>query len=338
MDAIDKEKYEVKLIGISQDGQWYYCENTDWLPKTATGTPPKVEDHGIPVAVVPGSKKAQIIFFENGGGEGLTFDAFFPILHGPHGEDGTLQGLLELLDTPYVGPDTLGSAIGMDKQIMKIVLEKAGIPIGKYLTFKAGQRSDINYQDITKQLGTPLFIKPANMGSSVGVSKAENETEFNEAVDLAFTFDEKVIIEEMIEGREIECAILGNIKPQASPIGEITTPDGFYSYKAKYLDEKGAQLFIPAQLDKSTSDRTKQLAINAFKALCCEGLSRVDMFLTKDGKIFVNEINTLPGFTKISMYPSLWQESGLTYSELISELIELAIQRHTRKSSLKNNM
>lgn len=338
LEAIDRSQYDVKLIGISQEGEWYYCENTDWLPKNATGTPPKVEENGEPIAVVPGGKKAHLVFLNKREGEELNIDVFFPILHGPHGEDGTLQGLLELLDVPFVGPNTLGSAIGMDKEIMKIVLEKSGIPIGKYLVCRNEQRSNIKYEAITSQLGSPLFIKPANMGSSVGVSKAETEDEFNEAVDLAFKFDEKIIIEEMIRGREIECAVLGNREPKASPIGEITTPNGFYSYKAKYLDEKGTQLFVPAQLDKNISDSAKQLALDTFKALGCEGLSRVDMFLTPEGKIFVNEINTLPGFTKISMYPSLWQEAGLTYSDLISELIQRAIERHERKSKLQNHM
>lgn len=338
LEAIDQTQYDVKLIAISQKGEWYYCKNTEWLPKNATGNPPKVEEHGDPVAVIPGNKKAQIIFLNERGGEGLNIDVFFPILHGPQGEDGTLQGLLELLDVPFVGPNTLGSAIGMDKEIMKIVLEKAGIPIGKYRTYRNEEKNEIDYKIVTSHLGNPLFIKPANMGSSVGVSKAETEEEFKEAIDLAFRFDEKIIIEEMIQGREIECAVLGNLNPKASAIGEITTPDGFYSYKAKYLDEKGAQLFIPAKLDKSDSDSAKQLALDTFKALCCEGLSRVDMFLTPHGKILVNEINTLPGFTKISMYPSLWQESGLTYSELISELIEQAIERYNRKSKLQNHM
>lgn len=263
------------------------------------------------------------------------FDVIFPVLHGPFGEDGSMQGLLKLSGVPFVGAGVLGSAVGMDKDVMKRLLRDAGIPIGKFITIKAVD--EINFAKAKKELGLPLFIKPANMGSSVGVSKVRNETEFKKAVSEAFKYDTKIIIEKFIKGREIECAVLGNDTPIASIPGEIIANQDFYSYDAKYIDE-GSVAEIPAKIDKATAKKVQNLAIRTFQALNCEGLGRVDSFLTSKGEIFVNEINTLPGFTDISMYPKLWEASGIPVPKLLDRLIELAMERFEKEKKLKTTV
>jgi D-alanine-D-alanine ligase len=275
----------------------------------------------------------------------LQFDAVFPILHGPFGEDGTIQGLLKLADIPFVGPGVLGSAVGMDKDVMKRLLRDAQIPIGKFLTLK--KQDSLNevsiaqtmpFAKIEAALGVPFFIKPANMGSSVGINKVHNKEEYPCALKEAFLYDNKIIIEEFIPGREIECAVLGNEEPIASVPGEIIPSHEFYSYDAKYIDEKGASLEIPAKIDAETQKHIQTLAIKVFQTLCCEGLSRVDFFLKENNEIIVNEINTMPGFTKISMYPKMWETSGIGYTELITRLIELAINRFEKERVLKTSV
>ena len=266
----------------------------------------------------------------------FQFDVIFPMLHGPYGEDGTIQGFLKLADIPFVGPGVLGSAVGMDKDIMKRLFRDAGIPIGKFLTVKSHEKP-MSFAETEAALGSPFFIKPVNMGSSVGISKVRNEAEYIAAVKEAFQYDTKIIIEEFIPGREIECAVLGNEEPAASLPGEIIPSHDFYSYDAKYLDEKGASLQIPAKLDDGTIKRIQELAVKVFQVLCCEGLSRVDFFLKANGEIIVNEINTMPGFTKISMYPKMWEICGVSYTELITRLIELAISRFKKERELKTS-
>jgi D-alanine-D-alanine ligase len=246
-------------------------------------------------------------------------------LHGPLGEDGTVQGLLKLADVPFVGSGVLGSAVSMDKDVMKRLFRDAGIPIGKFLTFRAREKLP-SFTEIKEALGSPFFVKPANMGSSVGISKVRSETEYANAVREAFQYDVKIIIEEFIPGREIECAVLGNENPIASIPGEVIPTHEFYSYDAKYIDENGARLEIPAKLDIGCQKRVQELSIKAFKTLCCEGLSRVDFFLKENGELLLNEINTMPGFTKVSMYPKLWEAGGIGYTELISRLIDLALE------------
>jgi len=267
----------------------------------------------------------------------FQFDVIFPILHGPFGEDGTIQGYLKLADIPFVGTGVLGSAVGMDKDVMKRLLRDAQIPIGKFVTLKSHEKIPA-IAEIEAALGLPVFIKPANMGSSVGISKVCNEEEFTSALKEAFLYDTKIIIEEYIPGREIECAVLGNEEPIASVPGEIIPSHDFYSYDAKYIDDKGASLKIPAQLEKETAQRVKELAIKVYQVLCCEGLSRVDFFLKDNGALVVNEINTMPGFTKISMYPKMWEASGIDYTELITRLIELAIKRFEKERVLKTSV
>jgi len=262
-------------------------------------------------------------------------DVVFPVMHGPYGEDGSIQGLLKLLNLPFVGAGVLGSAVGMDKDIMKRLLRDAGIPIGKFITFKIGEKIDFN--KIKKDLGWPMFIKPANMGSSVGVSKAKNEDELKKAIKNAFRYDHKIIIEKFINGREVECSVLGNDVPMASVPGEIIANQDFYSYDAKYIDDTSV-VEIPAKLDAKVLKRVQALAVETFQVLNCEGLGRVDSFVTKDGRVFVNEINTIPGFTNISMYPKLWEASGLPLPKLLDRLIDLAIERFEKEQNLKTTV
>jgi D-alanine-D-alanine ligase len=262
-------------------------------------------------------------------------DVVFPVLHGPFGEDGSIQGLLKLSDVPYVGAGVLGSAVGMDKDFMKRLFKEAGIPIGKFITIKIGE--SISFNKIRKDLGLPLFIKPANMGSSVGVSKVKSELDFKKAVNEAFKYDSKIIAEENISGREIECAVLGNETPMASIVGEIIANQEFYSYDAKYVDD-GYIIEIPARLEKKTAKKIQELAIKVFQVLGCEGIGRVDFFLKKNGAVIVNEINTIPGFTNISMYPKLWEKSGLPQTKLLDRLIDLAIERFNKEKKLKTSI
>lgn len=263
------------------------------------------------------------------------FDVIFPVLHGPFGEDGSMQGLLKQAGVPFVGPGVLGSAVGMDKDVMKRLFRDAGVPIGKFLVFHAGDA--ISFRDVSKKLGSPLYIKPANMGSSVGVHKAKNEKEFRAGVLDAFKYDTKIIVEENIVGREVECSVLGNEKPLASLPGEIVAANQFYSYKAKYLSKTESRTEIPVKLPKAVIKKIQIVAVRAYRALCCEGLSRVDFFVKKNGDVLVNEINTIPGFTSISMYPKMWEASGLLLPRLLDRLIDLAIARHKRDSKLKTS-
>ncbi len=266
-------------------------------------------------------------------------DVIFPVLHGPFGEDGSMQGFLKISGVPFVGPSVLGSAVGMDKDVMKRLFRDTGIPMGKFITLRAGD--EVNFTRVKKELGLPLFVKPANMGSSVGISKVRNEKEFKKGIREAFKFDTKIIIEEFIDGREIECAVLGNDNPMASVPGEIIANQEFYSYDAKYMDG-GSTVNIPAKLSPKTKKKIQLLAIKVFQTLNCEGMSRVDFFLKKKAKknteVLVNEINTIPGFTNISMYPKLWEASGIPIPKLLDRLIELAIERFKREQKLKTTV
>jgi len=246
-----------------------------------------------------------------------------------------VQGLLKLADIPFVGAGVLGSAVGMDKDVMKRLLRDANIPIAKFLIFQAHEKVD--YQSVVQELGSPLFIKPVNMGSSVGVEKAKNKEEFEKAVKDAFQYDSKLIIEAHVPGREIECSVLGNEEPVASLPGEVIPHHEFYSYDAKYIDEDGAAFEIPVKLPETVTKDIQEMAVNTYKALLCEGLARVDFFLTDDNKVIVNEINTIPGFTSISMYPKLWEVSGVGYTELIDKLIQLAFKRFEKEKKLKTS-
>ena len=328
MKALDKDKYEICPIGVSQDGVFYRFEGDPILNETD------------PKTVMLNEERHEIAFIKNGyfdlqDGEKHHIDIAFPIIHGTNGEDGTLQGLLKICDIPFVGPDTLGSAICMDKDIAKKLLLNAKIPVSDFVTLR--KDDEVNFGDLSEQLGLPLFIKPANAGSSVGVRKIKDESEFQRAIAEAFRYDKKLLVEEAIVGREIECSILGNEEPKASLPGEVMPNHEFYSYESKYIDENGADFGIPAKLSDEEITLVRNTSIATFKTLGCEGMARVDGFLTTDGSYIINEVNTLPGFTSISMYPKLWQVSGLTYSDLLDTLITLGFGRYEREKKVEKN-
>ncbi|MDP3989271.1 MAG: D-alanine--D-alanine ligase [bacterium] len=325
VEAIDTERYEPVLITVDKKGQWFLMNSEHFLLNS--------ENNEVrhSVALVPQSE-GRMVNLDTHESNSST-DVAFPILHGPFGEDGTIQGLLKLANIPFVGASVLGSAVGMDKDVMKRLLLNAEIPTG---TFLACKEKDVpTYAKVVKSVGLPFFVKPANMGSSIGVSKVSKEKEYTTAIQEAYTYDRKILIEENIEGREIECSVLGNDDPIASVPGEVISNKGFYSYEAKYIDEHGATLEFPAKLSDEIIKKVQELAIKTFKTLCCEGLGRVDFFLTENGDLFVNEINTLPGFTSTSMYPKLWEISGISYTELIDRLIQLALERFEKEQKLK---
>jgi len=335
-EAIDKEKYDVVLIGINKKGQWSLLDASQFLLDADDPKKIKLRDSTDQINLVPGNSDERL-FNPTGSRSVGPIDVIFPILHGPFGEDGTVQGLLKLANLPFVGAGVLGSAVGMDKDVMKRLLREAQIPIARFLVYNRQAESEMSFESIRDQLGLPFFIKPANYGSSIGINKVHDMGQFERAVNEAFEFDNKIVIEEGIEGREIECSVLGNEDPIASVPGEIIPRHEFYSYEAKYIDEHGAHLIIPADLPSSLVRRVQDLAVSTFQALCCEGMARVDFFLKENNEVLVNEINTIPGFTKISMYPRLWEASGISYSELIDRLIQLAIKRFEKETRLKTS-
>lgn len=337
VDAIDRTTYDVVLIGIDKQGKWYLYEESSYLKYADDPKFIQLNTSNHPVAIIPGDEEGPIIDAKTASVL-ESLDVVFPIVHGTLGEDGSLQGMMRLANIPFVGTNVLGSALCMDKDVAKRLLHASGIQVAKGLTFRRCEIHSITFEDVAENLGTPMFIKPANQGSSVGVSKVSTEEAFAEAIREAFQYDHKLVIEEAIVGREIECSILGNEDPIASLPGEILPQTEFYSYESKYIDEKGAKLEMPADLPKEVTKRVQEVAKKAFQTLECEGLARVDVFLTEAGDIYVNEINTLPGFTKISMYPKLWEISGISYGELINRLIELAIDRHEQDQLLKSSV
>jgi len=332
VDAIDKDKYDTVLVGIDKEGKWLLNTTSQFLLNSDNPKLIKLNQASDNVALVPqhSGEIVNLTTQEKGG----AIDVVFPILHGPYGEDGTVQGLLKLAGVPFVGASVLGSAVGMDKDVMKRLLRDADIPIGKFIVLKDADEK-ISFDAVSKELGLPFFVKPANMGSSVGVGKVTEDGDFDKAVEDAFQYDRKIIFEQYIEGRELECSVLGNDDPTASAVGEVVSNHEFYSYEAKYIDEHGAVLDIPAKIPEDTREKVRKLAVKAFKVLSCEGLGRVDFFLKDNGDVVVNEINTIPGFTAISMYPKLWEESGISYTDLIDKLIQLAIERFEKEQELK---
>jgi D-alanine-D-alanine ligase len=336
VEAMDKEKYEIVSIGIDKQGRWFFDEGARLL-RGPDSTLVKFHGRNHSTAVLPGAIRRPIIRLAPRRML-RDIDVVFPVLHGPFGEDGTVQGLLKLANVPFVGAGVLGSAVGMDKDVMKRLLRDAGLPIAKFLAFDRSAASKIKLTDVKRSLGFPFFVKPANLGSSVGISKVSNKRQFGVAIREAFRYDNKILIEENIRGREIECSVLGNENPIASQPGEIVTGHDFYSYNAKYLDEKGARLVIPADLPKHIVKEVQEIAVRSFKALCCEGMARVDFFLRDEREVFVNEINTIPGFTKISMYPKLWEASGLPYAKLVDRLIQLALDRFRKEKNLRTSI
>lgn len=331
--ALSQEKYQVTLIGIDHQGRWKALETEKIL--SGKIKPDELNLSQLNSLVEPKAYSSSS-FIESSSD---PFDVIFPVLHGTYGEDGTVQGLLELADIPYVGSGVLGSSVGMDKDISRRLLAHAGISVVPTLYFRA--EDALSYQEMlqhaVKQFGLPFFVKPANMGSSVGVHKVKTESDGVSALKDAFAYDTKVLVEKAIQARELECAVLeATPESQASGVGEIIPRHEFYSYEAKYLDENGADLKIPADLNEDQVKEIQETSLKAFKILELKGLARVDFFMDKgSGKLFLNEVNTMPGFTKISMYPKLWEAAGLKYSDLLDRLIQLAIKRHEARKKLK---
>jgi D-alanine-D-alanine ligase len=362
-DAIDQNKFEVVPIGITKEGKWVAAAHAERLLRGQSSHPEKHLRAGDPEATesaavlakgeavivppVPASADASHALMPleadrnlpSPATHAIDVDIVFPVLHGTFGEDGTIQGLLELADIPYVGAGVLGSAAGMDKDVMKRLFQAAGLPIVKHVSVLRSQweRDPKRVRrEIEKKLKYPLFVKPANLGSSVGISKAHNSKELGPAMDVAAGFDRKIVVEEGVGGakrkaRELECSVLGNDQPEASLPGEVVPGAEFYDYNAKYIDE-GSQLIIPAKITRKQTKQVQEMAIGAFQAVDCSGLARVDFLMDpKTDKIYVNEINTMPGFTAISMYPKLWAASGVSYPQLIERLIHLGMERHAEK-------
>lgn len=362
VEAIDKSKYEVIPIGITKEGRWLTSAHAERLLRgekpavperhLRAGDPAATPEAALlangqgvivpPVPRAPGADDSQsLIPFQSNShpaAQAVNVDVIFPVLHGTFGEDGTIQGLLELADIAYVGAGVLGSAAGMDKDVMKQLFRSAGLPIVKHLTFLRAdwQRDPARVRrEVGKKLKYPLFVKPANLGSSVGITKAHGPGELAASLDEAARYDRKLVVEEAVGGkkkaRELECSVLGNDRPQASVPGEVVPGKEFYDYAAKYLEE-GSELIIPAKLTRAQTKKVQDLAVGAFRAVDCSGLARVDFLMDpRSHKIYVNEINTMPGFTSISMYPKLWAATGISYSDLISRLIELGLERHADK-------
>ncbi len=330
--AIDEERFEVVPIGIDRAGKWYIDSSRELL-EAKRETPPATAEVSLRTS---GESNALVAVRSNDAVDHL--DVIFPVLHGPHGEDGTVQGLLKLAGIPFVGADVLGSAVGMDKDVMKRLLRDAGIAIAPFRTVTRTMDPKVAATDAVSEFELPVFVKPANLGSSVGITKAHTTAELLEGIEAAFDYDTKVILEKFVSGREIECAVLGNDEPQASVPGEIRPSAEFYSYEAKYIDENGAELIIPAKIDGELTALVRDTAVKAFKVLCCSGLARVDMFLTEERTVVLNEINTIPGFTRISMYPKLWEATGIGYTELITRLIDLALERYAEERRLKTTL
>lgn len=334
IDNLDENRFSKVLIGIDSDGVWHYY-----------GSAIRFENEGNPLQISLPAGGKKIVLSQShgvrsivdGAGEVVAkVDVIFPVLHGLYGEDGSVQGLAHLAGVPCVGCGILGSAVCMDKDVAKRLLRDAGIAVADFVTLRRGYSDQMSYQEVKARLGAELYIKPVNLGSSVGVSFVDNEADYNKGIEEAFRYDMKVIVEEKVAGREIECAVLGNESPAASAIGEIAPTSEFYTFESKYVDKDDAKLFIPAQIPPAVAERAQQLAVETFVLLECLGFARVDMFMTADERLIVNEVNTIPGFTSISMYPKLWAYSGLPYTDLLSRLIDLAVEHNEASALLVN--
>ena len=329
--ALDPDKYEAVPIGISKDGRWL-------AGSSAQKMLPEVLRTGQPVTMSADPNMAGLVPLDGSAHSAPRVDVVFPVLHGTFGEDGTVQGLLDLAGVPYVGSGVIGSAVGMDKDMQKRLFLQAKLPVGEFVAIPRGEWEKSREKllaAVRKRFRFPLFVKPATLGSSVGMTKVHNKQELPGALDLAADFAQKILVERAIRGREIEVAVLGNDDPQAAVPGEILPHREYYDYAAKYLEE-GTGLQIPAKLTRAQVRRFQEFAVKAFRCLECRGMARVDFFLEKpSGRILLNEVNTIPGFTSISMYPKMWEASGLPYRDLISRLIELAREEHADKQRTK---
>ncbi len=341
---LDRNKYEVVPIGITKSGAWLLGSDPQKLLTAEQGSQENAEAESTTSVTLTGDPNIRrLIPLQSG--ESLrdngALDVIFPVMHGTTGEDGALQGLLEMANVPYVGCGVLGSALGMDKEKMKMIFQNIGLPIVDYLVYRRHEweRSPETILDaIEQRLGYPNFVKPVNLGSSVGVNKAHNRAELNHAMRVAAEYDRKIIIERGVNCRELECGVLGNDEPIASVVGEVVSSNEFYDYNAKYIDNQ-SRITIPADIPQATAEEVRRQAVKAFIALDLSGLARVDFFLEKEsGQIYINEVNTLPGFTQISMYPQLWEASGIPYEELLDRLIELAIERHSDRQRNRTSL
>ncbi len=339
-NALDKSRYEVILIGIDKTGRWLLPDPKKMLAQAANPMAIRLSEVEGSYSLAPTGGETQMIPLEKTAPVPPRFDIVLPILHGTFGEDGTIQGMLEMAQVPYVGSGVLGSALGMDKEVSARLFNAAGIPTVPSLCLRKHEfladKSGVEAQ-LTKAFDFPFFIKPANAGSSVGVHKVKTREGIRAALEDAFSFDLKVLAQNAVDARELEVSVLGNENPKASIVGEIVPRHEFYSYEAKYIDENGAELKIPAEnLPEETREKARTWAIQAFKTLECKGLARVDFFLDrKTGSLFLNEINTIPGFTSISMYPKMWEASGLGYAALLDELIRLAMDDFAKRRALR---
>ena len=342
LKALDPAKYEVVPIGITREGRWRVGSTPRQLASEPERMLASVLDQGQLVTASADPSGPQLIPMESPTESRLAaathsdhrVDVIFPVLHGTFGEDGTVQGLLELADIPYVGAGVLASSAGMDKDAMKRLFRDAGLPVVPWLLVLRSdweQHPESFRRRIAREISYPLFVKPANLGSSVGVSKVHAGRELDAAMELAARYDRKIVVEKGLDAREIECSVLGNDHPEASQPGEVISVNEFYDYEAKYLKE-GSELVIPAKLTRKQTREVQKLAIRAFLAIDCAGMARVDFLLDRPtGKLYVNEINTIPGFTPISMYPKMWEASGVSYPELVDRLVKLALERHAEK-------
>ena len=336
--AIDKDKYTVVPIGITKEGRWISPQDSELALQSG-----KIEGKSTVILLNDPSGRALVRIDNNQRLDKSSalerLDVIFPVLHGPYGEDGTVQGLLELADIPYVGAGVAASAISMDKDLMKTIFQHRGLPILKWMTIKRKEWQKDKEKILSlvqDDFEYPLFVKPTNLGSSVGITKVHKKEELEKAIDLASSYDRKILIEEGLEEvREIECGVLGNDEPRASVVGEVRPAGEFYDYDSKYID-KGTQLIVPADLPDGVSQKVQEIALRAFKAVDAAGMARVDFFVSKkENKIYLSEINTIPGFTSVSMYPRLWEASGVSYPDLIDQLIQLALERHQDKNQNK---
>lgn len=323
-EYINKDRFEPLPIGITKSGQWFLTNGVT-----------KDIEQGKALGLILDAQSPGFILVSSG--DRLKADVIFPVLHGTDGEDGSIQGLIKAMDIPMVGTGVLGSSISMNKIVAKRLLKDAGLPVTKFVSFHHSEREKIDYPAIKKALGTPFMVKSASLGSSVGVNKVKNETGFNKAVDESFRYDESILMEEFIKGREIECAILGNNPPEASYPGEIVINSkyDFYTFDAKYVDPEAVQIDVPAKIDGKIAQKVRDICVKAYKALSCEDFARVDLFLTEEGKIYINEINTIPGFTNSSMFPMMWNERGIGFTELITRLLDLALERYDRSKRIE---
>jgi D-alanine-D-alanine ligase len=331
MEALDPERFEVVPVGITRDGGWLLPGASPLELTAPPGSLPEVDDAGTAVTLRPGRGAGALATAGPGGGQ---VDVVFPLLHGPYGEDGTVQGLFELADVAYVGSGVLASALAMDKAMAKVVFAQAGLPQAPWLVVREPDwRADPGRvaAEVAGRFAYPVFVKPARLGSSIGTSKAHEASELPAAVDGALAHDDKILVEQGVTARELECGVLGNLDPAASVVGEVVPGHEFYDFEAKYLDES-AKLLIPAPVPARVAGQVRELAVRAFRVLDCEGLARVDFFWDEAAdRLYLNEVNTIPGFTPKSMFPLLWRASGLSYGDLVARLVDLAVERHARR-------